>query len=174
MLKLQSCRPVSLARRHLPVNGCMRTAVCSAGGHPGIGCLLASTAIVAWNCWSRALCVATGLARLTMMIYSIFSAHAAAARHRRSDWHLDLPWGLVTCTGTCRRKIFPLGCATASRLVPLPLFLFSQDEKRIIYNHNIDQKGYKWSDDTRLKKIENNLLPQYINENIEKYKDWLD
>ena len=49
-----------------------------------------------------------------------------------------------------------------------------RDEKRIIYNHNIDQKGYKWSDDTRLKKIENNLLPQYINENIEKYKDWLD
>ena len=26
-------------------------------------------------------------------------------------------------------------------------------EKKIIYNHNIDQKGYKWSDTTKLENI---------------------
>jgi len=49
-----------------------------------------------------------------------------------------------------------------------------RDEKRIIYNHSIDQKGYKWSNKTKLQIAENDLLPKYITQNIEKYKEWLD
>ena len=47
-------------------------------------------------------------------------------------------------------------------------------EKRVMYDHNVDQRGYKWSGKARLKKISNDLLPRYIFENLEKFKDWLD
>ena len=47
-------------------------------------------------------------------------------------------------------------------------------EKRVMYDHNIDQKGYKWSGKSILKKIKNEELPDHINDNLEKYKDWLD
>lgn len=47
-------------------------------------------------------------------------------------------------------------------------------EKRSIYDHNVDQKGFKWSGKSILKKIKNDELPYYINNNLEKYKDWLD
>ncbi len=47
-------------------------------------------------------------------------------------------------------------------------------EKRVMYDHNIDQKGYKWSGKSKLKKINNNLLPHYISLNLDKYKNWLD
>ena len=43
-----------------------------------------------------------------------------------------------------------------------------------MYDHNVDQKGYKWSGKSILKKIKNVELPEYINNNLEKYKDWLD
>ena len=46
--------------------------------------------------------------------------------------------------------------------------------KRVMYDHNIDQKGYKWSGKSILKKIKNEDLPDYINDNLDKYKDWLD
>ena len=48
------------------------------------------------------------------------------------------------------------------------------EEKRVMYDHNVDQRGYKWSGKARLKKISNDLLPRYISENLEKFKDWLD
>ena len=47
-------------------------------------------------------------------------------------------------------------------------------EKRVMYDHNVDQKGYKWSGKSILKNIDTNLLPEYISDNLEKYKDWLD
>ena len=47
-------------------------------------------------------------------------------------------------------------------------------EKRVMYDHNIDQKGYKWSGKSKLKKINNSLLPHYISLNLDKYKNWLD
>ena len=47
-------------------------------------------------------------------------------------------------------------------------------EKRIIYDYKADQKKYKWSGKSVLKKIENKHLPGYINENLSKYSDWLD
>ncbi len=48
------------------------------------------------------------------------------------------------------------------------------NEKRVMYDHNVDQKGYKWSGKSKLKKIENKFLPNYLNLNLEKYKNWLD
>ena len=47
-------------------------------------------------------------------------------------------------------------------------------EKRVMYDHNVDQKGYKWSGKSILKKIENKLLPEYVCVNLNKYSDWLD
>ena len=47
-------------------------------------------------------------------------------------------------------------------------------DKRVMYDHNVDQKGYKWSGKSILKKIENNLLPEYVCINLNKYSDWLD
>jgi len=43
-----------------------------------------------------------------------------------------------------------------------------------MYDHNIDQKGYKWSGKSILKKVSNSELPDYINLNTNKYQDWLD
>ena len=47
-------------------------------------------------------------------------------------------------------------------------------EKRVIYDHNVDQKGYKWSGKSKLKKAQDNVLPNYIFSNLAKYKNWLD
>ena len=47
-------------------------------------------------------------------------------------------------------------------------------EKRIVYDHGIDQRGYKWSGRSILKKINTSLLPAYISSNLDKYKKWLD
>lgn len=48
------------------------------------------------------------------------------------------------------------------------------EEKRIIYDYKADQKEYKWSGRSTLKRVNSNLLPSYINLNLNKYKKWLD
>ena len=48
------------------------------------------------------------------------------------------------------------------------------EEKRVVYDHNVDQKSYKWSGKSKLKKIQKKFLPQYINNNLDKYKNWLE
>ena len=47
-------------------------------------------------------------------------------------------------------------------------------ERRVMYDHKIDQRGYKWSGKSILKKIPNSSLPDYINKNLSKYNNWLD
>jgi beta-1,4-mannosyl-glycoprotein beta-1,4-N-acetylglucosaminyltransferase len=47
-------------------------------------------------------------------------------------------------------------------------------EKRVMYDHNVDQKGYKWSGKNKLVKITYSELPEYIDLNKNKYKEWLD
>ena len=47
-------------------------------------------------------------------------------------------------------------------------------EKKIIYDHSVDQKGYKWGSEKTLKKIQLSELPIYLSENLEKYKNWLE
>ena len=44
----------------------------------------------------------------------------------------------------------------------------------MVYDHSIDQKGYKWSGKYILKKTNTNFLPRYVSLNLEKYKNWLD
>ena len=43
-----------------------------------------------------------------------------------------------------------------------------------MYDHNIDQKGYKWSGKSTLKNIDVKLLPEHVSANIEKFSNWLD
>ena len=43
-----------------------------------------------------------------------------------------------------------------------------------MYDHNVDQKGYKWSGKNKLVKITYSELPEYIDLNKSKYKEWLD
>ncbi len=47
-------------------------------------------------------------------------------------------------------------------------------EKRVMYDHNVDQKGYKWSGKSILKNLDLKFLPEYISLNKEKYSEWLD
>ena len=47
-------------------------------------------------------------------------------------------------------------------------------EKKVIYDHSIDQKGYKWSGKSTLKNINIKYLPDYLIDNSKKYSDWLD
>ena len=47
-------------------------------------------------------------------------------------------------------------------------------EKRVIYDYNVDQKGFKWSGRSTLKKLETKFLPSYVSKNLHKYSDWLD
>jgi beta-1,4-mannosyl-glycoprotein beta-1,4-N-acetylglucosaminyltransferase len=47
-------------------------------------------------------------------------------------------------------------------------------EKRVMYDHNVDQAGYKWSGKSKLVTVSDVELPEYISLNKEKYQDWLD
>ena len=43
-----------------------------------------------------------------------------------------------------------------------------------MYAHNLDKRKNKWSAGASLEKIENVKLPDYINENLNKFHKWLD
>ena len=47
-------------------------------------------------------------------------------------------------------------------------------EKRVMYDHNVDQKGYKWSGKSILEKLDFEYLPKHIHLNLKNYEDWLD
>tara|TARA_B100001248_G_scaffold250672_1_gene224999 strand:- start:4376 stop:5245 length:870 start_codon:yes stop_codon:yes gene_type:complete len=47
-------------------------------------------------------------------------------------------------------------------------------EKRVMYDHTIDQRDYKWSGKSILKKLDDKLLPDYIHSNLKKFEEWLD
>ncbi len=46
--------------------------------------------------------------------------------------------------------------------------------RKVLYDHSVDQKNYKWSGTTTLKNISLSEMPDYLNKNKEKYSDWLD
>jgi beta-1,4-mannosyl-glycoprotein beta-1,4-N-acetylglucosaminyltransferase len=49
------------------------------------------------------------------------------------------------------------------------------NKKQVFYNHFADKKNQKkWDYDYKLKKINNNLLPSYLQNNLETYKEWFD
>ena len=47
-------------------------------------------------------------------------------------------------------------------------------EKRIIYDYKADQKEYKWSSKSTLKKADTIVLPPYVASNLDVFKNWLD
>ncbi len=48
------------------------------------------------------------------------------------------------------------------------------EEKKVMYDHSVDQRKNKWGSSATLEKIEINLLPSYINLNKDKFNKWLD
>ena len=48
------------------------------------------------------------------------------------------------------------------------------NEKKVMYNHKTDKKKANWGNGEKLEKIKLEEIPNYIRENIEKYKPWLD
>ena len=48
------------------------------------------------------------------------------------------------------------------------------NEKKTIYNLKVDQKKNKFGDQNKLIKIENNKLPSYILNNLEKFNNWIE
>ena len=48
------------------------------------------------------------------------------------------------------------------------------ENKKVLYDHSVDQKDYKWSGKTTLKKISLSEMPDYLSENYKKYDKWLD
>ena len=49
-------------------------------------------------------------------------------------------------------------------------------EKKVFFNHFVDKENYKerWNYDYKLKKIESEVLPQYLQGNLKKFKEWFD
>ena len=48
------------------------------------------------------------------------------------------------------------------------------EQKKVVYDHAVDQKGFKWSGNFKLQKIEKSLLPSYVVNNEEIFNKWLD
>ena len=48
------------------------------------------------------------------------------------------------------------------------------EEKKVMYNHKTDKRKANWGNGEKLEKIKLEEIPNYIRENIEKYKLWLD
>ena len=47
-------------------------------------------------------------------------------------------------------------------------------EKKVMYDHSKDKKGYKWGKGKKLQTININEMPKHISRNIDRYKLWLD
>ena len=47
-------------------------------------------------------------------------------------------------------------------------------EKRVMYDHNVAPKSYKWSGKSILKNLDIDLLPEHISKNLNKDSEWLD
>jgi len=48
------------------------------------------------------------------------------------------------------------------------------EEKKVMYNHSLDKKEYKWTGGDKLETLELDEMPNYIKVNYNKYKPWLD
>ena len=47
-------------------------------------------------------------------------------------------------------------------------------EKKVMYNHSIDKKKFRWDKEEKLITVDPSQLPKYIYNNLEIYKQWLD
>ena len=48
------------------------------------------------------------------------------------------------------------------------------NEKKVMYDHSLDKKNYRWSGGEKLITVDPKELPEYIFSNLENYKQWLD
>ena len=48
------------------------------------------------------------------------------------------------------------------------------NDKKIMYQHNLDKKDNRWGEGSYLEKIDISFLPEYIILNSENFKKWLD
>ena len=48
------------------------------------------------------------------------------------------------------------------------------NEKKAIYDHNVDSRAYKWSSETILKTVNLSEMPDYLRKNCQKYSNWLE
>ena len=48
------------------------------------------------------------------------------------------------------------------------------EDKKILYDHSVDQTDYKLTGSKALKKIDLSEMPEYVRENYKKYNNWLD
>ena len=48
------------------------------------------------------------------------------------------------------------------------------DKKKILYDHTVAQEENKYTGNLFLEKVSNEMLPEYIQENLIKYRDWID
>jgi len=46
--------------------------------------------------------------------------------------------------------------------------------KKVLYDHSVDQRDYKWKGKTILKKISLSEMPDYLSENNKKYTKWIE
>ena len=47
-------------------------------------------------------------------------------------------------------------------------------EKKVLYDHSVDKRKDKWRATSKLEKINEELLPEYLKNNKNKFKEWLD
>ncbi len=48
------------------------------------------------------------------------------------------------------------------------------ENKKVIYDHGVDSRAYKWNSDTTLRKTELSTMPEYLRVNKKKYYKWLE
>jgi len=48
------------------------------------------------------------------------------------------------------------------------------NQKKILYDHNLDQRHEKYKSEIYLKKVDERVLPKYLQENKEKFIEWFD
>ena len=46
-------------------------------------------------------------------------------------------------------------------------------EKKVIYDHSTDQRGYKWGSEKTLETLNISKMPDYVVDNLKKYSNWL-
>ncbi len=62
-------------------------------------------------------------------------------------------------------ELNPLGTKKISKLIK---------EKKTVYNLKVDSRSNKFREGSKLKKLDINLLPQYVRDNIIKYNNWIE
>ena len=62
-------------------------------------------------------------------------------------------------------ELNPLGKDKISELV---------NQKKAVYNLKVDSRLNKFNKGDELKKLDLNLLPQYVRDNINKFRDWIE